>query len=494
MTQARVWRGWLLAALAAGTLLGTAPLANADASDPLFVFVPAPSGKSGSLLPPPIGILNGPCGLGVDPAGHFHVSDYYHRVIDVYDQNADYNSIEPPVTGATGYLGQMTSLDPLDGPCGMAFDAAGTLYVNEYHRSVINRTAATTIAGQGVDGTYPTGVAVDPASGEVFVDARDHISAYDSTGALLGEIGGASLEDGYGIAFSSYPATAGRLYVPDAASNTVKVYDPATDTENPVQEIDAADTPNGEFVSLRDAAIAVDRVTGEVYVIDDLQPTDAERPQAVIYVFDSTGAYEGHLKFLIRDALPSGLAVDNSETATQGRVYVTSGNTALGAIYAYGPGAATTAAVKLATANLAVASSGSGGGTVQSSLAQDSCSSSCEEEIPAGATVSLSAQADPGSTFVGWSGACEGTDPTCSIRLQEAAAVRASFSEEAGPQAVAATTAAADPRAMPRPRRQRARHRHKTRRKANAHRHKSHPAQRRKRTHRSSNGAVGAHR
>ena len=49
---------------------------------------------------------------------------------------------------------------------------------------------------------------------------------------------------------------------------------------------------------------------------------------------------------------------------------MTSGNTALGAIYAYGPGAATTAAVKLSMVSLSLASSGSGGGIVQSSLAQ----------------------------------------------------------------------------------------------------------------------------
>jgi hypothetical protein len=52
------------------------------------------------------------------------------------------------------------------------------------------------------------------------------------------------------------------------------------------------------FVSLRDSAIAAPQTT-----------------------------YKGHLKYNIADALSPGLTVDNSGAITQGRVYVTSGNT-----------------------------------------------------------------------------------------------------------------------------------------------------------------------
>ena len=464
----------------AAALLAAAP-AQGTVSDPLFVFVPSP--KTLPPTPPPNGTLSGPCGMGVDPSGSFYVSDYYHDTVDAYGPDANYNPQppDPPPTGATGYLGQLAGIDAIDGPCGLSFDAAGHLYVNDYHRAVLRYGhvgsfgAATTITGGALVDTHPTGVAVDPATGYVYVDQRTYVEVFDELGTALGKIGEGSLQDGYAIALSQYPATQGYLYVPDAASDTVKVYDPATDTDNPIEEIDAADTPNGEFVSLRDASIAVDRVTGEIYVIDNLQPADAERPQAVVYVFSSTGAYEGHLKFLVTDGMPAGLAVDNTETATQGRVYVTSGNTALGAIYAYGPGAATTAPIKLATASLALASSGSGGGSVQSSLSQSGCSSSCEEEIPAGATVTLSAEPEPGSAFAGWSGACGGGDPTCSIRLEEATSVRATFSEEAGPQAPperspSMTSSAATPTTF----------NHARNRKKNHHRrHRAHRAHRR---------------
>lgn len=364
MSGANLARRLLISVLGVVAMLALAAPAQGAASDPLFVFTPSPS-NSLPPLPPPFGFLEGPCGMGVDPAGHFYVSDYYHDTVDVYDQNADYiPAPQAPVTGGTGYLGQLGGIDAIDGPCALAFDAAGRLYVNDYHRAIERYGpfgsfgAAATITGATTpEGTHPTGVAVDPATGDVYVDQRDHVSVFNSSGAPLMTglpgsevpltIGEGPLLDGYGIAFSSYPATQGYLYVPDAATNTIEVYDSATPEAGPVEVIDGSETPKGEFVSLRDASIAVDRVTGEIYLVDDLQPQYTESPQAIVDVFGPDGSYEGHLKFLITDGWPTGLAVDNSETATQGRVYVTSGNTAFGAIYAYGPGAATTAAIKL---------------------------------------------------------------------------------------------------------------------------------------------------
>lgn len=425
-------RALVAVACVTGGLFAAVSPAQGAVEDPLWVFqpIPAPPPIPPPYFPPPYGNFEGPCGLGVDSAGNFYVSDYYHDQVDVYDPNASYG---PQQFGPAGYITQMSNIDPIDGPCGLALDASNHLYVNDYHRAVLRYGAmpsfgaSTTISGAEVDGTHPTGVAVDPATGDVYVNERTYVGVYDSSGNLLEEIGKGSLQDGYGIAFSSYPATAGSLYVPDAATDTVKVYDPATDTENPVAVLDGSGTPKGEFVSLRDAAIAVDRVTGEIYLTDDLQPQYTERPQAIAYVFSSTGAYEGHLKYLVTDAMPPGLAVDDSATATQGRVYVTSGNTTFASIYAYGPGAATTAPVALATASLSLAATGTGGGTVRTSALE--CTTSCEEEVPAGSTVSVSAQADPGSAFVGWSGACSGSAPSCEVQMESSAAVRATFTQ-----------------------------------------------------------------
>jgi hypothetical protein len=358
MSGGALGRAMLTTILALIALGASAVPVQAAASDPLFIFqpapVPCPPGVKCEppLVPPPTGNFNGPCGLGVDSAGDFYVSDYYRNNVNVFLPNG-YGP--PPQNARQLFVTYIGGIDPLSGPCGLSLDAADNVYVNVYHSSVVKFGSkgsfgpGTVIAGAGVDSTHPTGVAVDPATGTVYVDARTHIAVYDSSGAPVmdgGEplrIGVGTLEDGYGIAFSQHPGTLGRLYVPDAATGTVKVYDPAVDTVTPVAEIDGSTTPEGKFVSLRDAAVAVDRVTGEVYLVDNLQPLYFEQPNAIVYVFGPDGSYKGHLKHLIRDALPAGLAVDNSPSATQGRVYVTSGNTEWASVYAYPPGAATTA-------------------------------------------------------------------------------------------------------------------------------------------------------
>jgi hypothetical protein len=74
-------------------------------------------------------------------------------------------------------------------------------------------------------------------------------------------------------------------------------------------------------------------------------------------VFTAAGAYKGRLKYNVVNALPPGLAVDNSTKVltkeeeedgvelTQGRVYVTTENSERAAVMVYPPGAATSAAL-----------------------------------------------------------------------------------------------------------------------------------------------------
>jgi DNA-binding beta-propeller fold protein YncE len=331
--------------VALATLALSASVARADSADPLFTYYAGAEkeGSAHSPYPAPGG-FEGPCGLAVDSLGDFYVADYYRHDVDV-------------LGSSLAYLAQLSGVDPLDGPCGLAIGkTGGALYVNDYHRDVVKYVPSSfpfvskTPYGAGVvfDSEHPTGVAVDPLTGDVYVDDRTYIAAYEPSGAPV-EVGGeplriglGSLQDGYGLAVSGYPGTEGFLYAADAATGTVKVYDPATSTENPVEVIDGSETPAGGFVSLRDAALAVDRVSGEVYFADDLQPEYYERPEAAVYAFEASGAYDGRLKYNIVDARPPGLAVDNSATATQGRVYVTSGNSEGAFVYAYAPGALTT--------------------------------------------------------------------------------------------------------------------------------------------------------
>jgi DNA-binding beta-propeller fold protein YncE len=498
-------RATRLLLLGLAVLVGTGAIAAtaSAAEDPLWVFVPKPGNSLFEpKLPPPIGEINGPCGTTVDASGNFYISDYYHDAIDVYKpegaEDFDYPEYkvkyaykegERPPLGKEGYITQIAAVDPIDGPCGLALASSGDLYVNDFHRSVIKYGSLSTsfgsgtvIAGQGVDSTHPTGVAVDQTTGNVYVDARTYLSVYDSSNNPVLDagnplhIGVGHIGDGYGVAVSAFPGTQGYLYVPDAASDTVKVFNPAASKVNPIDEIDGSETATGEFVSLRDSSVAVDRVTGEIYVVDNLHPKHAERPEAIVYIFNAAGTYEGHLLDRVVDNMPVGLAVDNSPSATypagtQGLVYVTSGNTARGAIDNYTPGAGTMAEPGPAAFAVKLSVGGSGEGSVQSSLRGQSCHSACEEAVPAGATVDLTAAPRAGSSFSGWSGACTGTDPVCSIQVEEAASVRADFARGSGSGPIAGEPTASPGQAAAGVEQSlRPRHRHRHRKHTRPHR------------------------
>ena len=77
-----------------------------------------------------------------------------------------------------------------------------------------------------------------------------------------------------------------------------------------------------------------------------------------------------------------------------------------------------------------------GAGTVTSSDGGINCGSDCSESYSPATTVTLSAAAAPGSVFSGWSGACGGTTPTCTLRVSESRAVTANFDYVTSPPAV----------------------------------------------------------
>ena len=323
-------------------------------------------------------------------------------------------------------------MDPLDGPCGLAFDSAGHLWVNNFHRNVDNLDAAhdqLPLPSRRHRPPPPTGVAVDPTTEHVYVDNRTYITAYelDGTQVLDGleplRIGVGNLGDGYGLAVSAFPGTAGRIYVPDAATNTVKVYDPAVDKVNPGGD----DQGPGQRLQLA-AATPRSRSTGSPATstsIDNLQPVYTEEPEAAVYVFSSAGAFLGVLKYKVYDALPPGhrgrqhlvggapRAASTSPRATPTR-----------------PGSTPTAPAPRRTASfrpasaLSVTTGGSGGGVVTSSTgALADCSGTCSTQPLAGSSVTFTAIPDPGSDFSGWSGACSGPAPTCTVTMDEAASV-----------------------------------------------------------------------
>jgi hypothetical protein len=84
------------------------------------------------------------------------------------------------------------------------------------------------------------------------------------------------------------------------------------------------------------------------------------------------------------------------------------------------------------THELSVGKSGSGSGTVTSNPAGISCGSDCAQAYSEGQSVTLTAAADPGSIFGGWSDGCLGTG-SCEVTLNADTIVTATFALTNGP-------------------------------------------------------------
>lgn len=348
------------------------------------------------------------CGLAFGPGG-------------LYVSNYGANAIEGPTT--------IAAEAPRGGPCKIAFDPAGDLYVDNWHRDVVRYAAGhlETGAYEVIDpepadaAEAPTGLAVDPVTGDLYVAHRTFISRYAApvhageTPTTIGADAGAAY---YGIAFSNFPATQGDLYLPDAASHTVRVFESSTGTE--LAPIRGEAGPQGGFHDLIDSEALVDNNVaspsyGHLYVLDDLG-VGGTGEGATLDEFNPEGDWRGQIEGFT-DAGPSGIAIE----AATGNVLVTSGAGEGSAVFKYGP----TAPAR----KLTVAKTGSGGGTVRSQPVGIACGGACAAEFNEGERVELFAAPGAHSIFKGWSGGgCVGAG-SCTLLMSAAAEVGAEFEE-----------------------------------------------------------------
>jgi uncharacterized repeat protein (TIGR02543 family) len=71
-----------------------------------------------------------------------------------------------------------------------------------------------------------------------------------------------------------------------------------------------------------------------------------------------------------------------------------------------------------------------GSGTVTSADGKINCPGDCGETYAGGTTVTLTATPAPGQAFVGWSGACSGTSPACTVSMSGIKNVTATFTPQ----------------------------------------------------------------
>jgi hypothetical protein len=93
----------------------------------------------------------------------------------------------------------------------------------------------------------------------------------------------------------------------------------------------------------------------------------------------------------------------------------------------YGNGAVNARMLAERAGQLTLSVSRAGPGRVTSLDGRIDCGTDCSESYAVGTTIGLNAVADAGKTFVGWSGSCTGTSRYCSVRLNKARSVTATF-------------------------------------------------------------------
>lgn len=282
----------------------------------LLLFAPAAQANRGLLSEKavkteeaPGGVIEGPCGIALAPSGDIYVSAYYAYAVERFSSGGKFESL----------IGAGTSPE---GPCQLATSTSGALYANFWHEGA-SRLQPGLLS---FDESESTGVAVGQASGNVYVNDRTHVAVYEPSGGLLGQIAADSGADYYGLGVSG-----GKVYLADAATDTVKVFEADGTPAGPVAEINGSATPQGEFVSLVDAAVTIDPTNEHLLVMDNLQPGFVH-PRGAIEEFDSTGTFLGQLPGSPIDGGPSGMTVSAS-----GVLFVTSGNSEEGTVFAYEP-------------------------------------------------------------------------------------------------------------------------------------------------------------
>ena len=209
-------------------------------------------GNSGDGGPATAGQLSFPMGIVLDAAGNLYVADRDASVVRKVTPAGTIQTVAG--TGVAGFAGDggPATLAQLNGPCGVAIDAAGNLYIadtkNEAVREVTADGTIGTVAGTGIRGYQgdgelarnalldgPEAVAVD-ASGNLYiadtfngrvrrVGADGVISNFAGLGStgLFGGDGGPATAASLSLPTDIAIDRAGSLYIADFGNSRVRV-------------------------------------------------------------------------------------------------------------------------------------------------------------------------------------------------------------------------------------------------------------------------------
>jgi hypothetical protein len=304
------------------------------------------------------GAFASPCGTTTDRHGYIYVATSAPIVggfgagrVDIFDPAGNY----------------LTHIPDADGPCGLAVDSAGNVYVFQEATHTVEVFAPgvfpPAVGTAYTKGASPTatgatgGVAAQPLSDHVFVTKGSFVAEYDSKAngsALLDDTIGTGALDGRGPIADAVGvdvcAGSGDVYVTSSPRSPyepdkARIYILSGATGHALKHvIDGSTTPDGGFAfTFGRAHVAVDQSNCDVYV------TDIWAAHQAVDQFDSEGDFIVQIKHNLKQAFPfDDVAVDapapgqlGYDSPNEGYVFVTSANSASKGdshLYAFRPG------------------------------------------------------------------------------------------------------------------------------------------------------------
>ena len=221
--------------------------------------------RLGILVPPAeTGAEHVPVYVAVHPtSGDVYVSDRPMGAIYIYDRNGAFRSEFRPALAIEGWQ-----------PLGLAFDAAGNLYVTDligsgqvHEFDSTGKLVLTFGADQGM--SFPNGVAVD-ADGLIYVTDSNNgrLLVFGTDGALLAKIGRGAGAGNLGLPRGVAIDSQGRAFIVDSSGQGVLVYAVLETGESQPEHLGffgGHGIANGQFAF--PMGVAVD-AQGRVYVAD----------------------------------------------------------------------------------------------------------------------------------------------------------------------------------------------------------------------------------
>ena len=160
------------------------------------------------------------CGVAVDASGNVYFGEGGEKVYK-------FTPAANPVMDAD----YVSSLSGVGGPCSVAADSEGNVYVDSFRSGPVTKYPASQFgelssAGTQIDTTGVT-LAVDPLTNGTYIDEDDDIAEYDSNGSLVSTfaaLGAGAITGSDAIAVYAPSSSTTTIYVANGENGTVELF------------------------------------------------------------------------------------------------------------------------------------------------------------------------------------------------------------------------------------------------------------------------------